>query len=85
VRQVEAQDINGIGSQSLPIAYQFKRIYCASVRAGQRQHCRTRTAIAAFRRSRRDFKEPCQPNGGKLMVGGRSRNLFNAFLKKLQA
>jgi hypothetical protein len=56
----------------------------ASVRAGERQHWHTRSAPPQ-RRSRRDFKEQCLPNGGGKVVGGRSQWHFNTFRLFLQA
>ena len=66
-------------------SFAFNRLLNASVLAAERQHFSARAALAAIRRSRSRFQKSCQPNGGRLMVGGRSRDSFNAFRKKLQA
>jgi hypothetical protein len=66
-------------------SFAFNRLLNASVLAGGRQHFSARAAQPQIRRSRSRFQKSCLSNGGRKVVGGRSRDLFNAFRKNLQA
>ena len=57
----------------------------ASASAGEPRHCRTRAAWPQIRRSRSRFQKTCLPNGGRKVVDGHGRTLFNAFERDLQA
>lgn len=87
---LRAQGNPGGESYSLPrvfalITLKSKQSLDASVRAGERQHCRTRTAWPQIRRSRSRFQKTCLPNGGRKVVGGGGLStLFAAVIQPFQ-
>jgi len=66
-------------------SFAFNHLHNASVLAAKRQHFSARAALAAIRRSRSRFQKSCQPNGGRLMVGGRSRVHSTPFRKSCKS
>jgi hypothetical protein len=64
-------------------SFAFNHLLNASVLAAERQHFSARAALAAIRRSRSRFQKSCQPNGGRLMVGGQWPGFIQRLSEKL--